>query len=293
MFAPMQEGLRLLPADPVQISLDVEAGRLRLDQDGLLARVVKPHSLDKRHYVFRYADILGTAMRRKFPLWWVELFAGPGRLWVAGEERFCDGSPLDALSIRHPLSGYVFADLDPRLTDALGERVAGHDRNVHVLTGDANSENIRREVFRIVPRDALVTLYLDPEGLELKLATIDAFARHYEHLDLLVNFPVTGLVRYLKAASGRPVLAASVLGIPDPERVVSTGADRANIRSVFHQHLDELRFVHRSTQPIRTHLTQSPLYDLLCASRNHRAPEFFESAKAIAPGGQRRFELGL
>jgi hypothetical protein len=62
-------------------------------------------------------------MRKKpWPLWWVELFAGPGRLYVRDTDTFVDGSPLEALSIRNRFRGYVFADLDRACVDSLRRR---------------------------------------------------------------------------------------------------------------------------------------------------------------------------
>src|ERR1017187_4125154 len=66
--------------------------------DRLPARKVALHSLDKAHYAHYYADIVGRAMKSAYPgpLAWVELFAGPGRLYVKDLEAFKPGSPVEA-----------------------------------------------------------------------------------------------------------------------------------------------------------------------------------------------------
>ncbi|MEJ7783717.1 MAG: hypothetical protein WKF96_02865, partial [Solirubrobacteraceae bacterium] len=131
------------------------------DDEGSVSRVVQLHSADKDYYAYRYADIVSTAMAGKFELWWIELFAGPGRLFVEPRAAYAAGSPVRALGVRRPFDGYVFNDLDPQCVAALSSRVGGHS-GVHVSGLDANSAELFDYVTSIVPRGALVTVYGDP-----------------------------------------------------------------------------------------------------------------------------------
>lgn len=152
------------------------------DDEASLARVVQLHSADKDYYAYRFADIVSTAMRGKFSsLWWLELFAGPGRLWVAPEQRFRAGSPVRATSVRWPFDGYVFNDMDPECYAALAPRVAGE--RTSVLCGDANSDVILDQIMCTIPKSALVVLYADPAGLDLHFETLARLAEHFPHLD--------------------------------------------------------------------------------------------------------------
>lgn len=280
------------PASSTPLRMNI-AG-IRIDPtDELVARPIKSHSLAKAHYVFRYADTVGTAMRRKFECWWIEAFAGPGRLCLVDEERFLDGSPLDALNIRKPFSGYVFNDFSRENAGALSRRIAGRHSNTHVCNFDANSPAFLQKIIKLIPRHALVILYLDPEGLELHFSTIHTFAAAFDRLDLLINFPVRGIVRYLSA--GHSKLAASVLDLRDTAGLVGQdGKWSENVRSVMNDHLDLLGFSYRTRREIRTGRTNSPLYELLLASRDRTAVELFEKAAAIEPDGQRQlgFQFG-
>lgn len=125
------------------------------DDEGLYARVVHRHSAKKAWYVRRYAQIVGTAMASHWPgkLWWVELFAGPGRLFDTDSGRYLTGSPIEAVTIERPFAGYVFGDLDPTCTSSLESRLDAYP-NTHVLQGDANSPELLDRVAAIVPRDA-------------------------------------------------------------------------------------------------------------------------------------------
>lgn len=131
--------------------------KLIRDSDGLLTREVCVHSLDKAHYAKYYADIVGRAMKNAYPgpLAWVELFAGPGELYVKDLGQWHPGSPVEAVNIPDPFDIYVFADLDERCTQALDVRVGGSQR-VHILTGNANSADLHDRIAAIVPRNALM-----------------------------------------------------------------------------------------------------------------------------------------
>jgi three-Cys-motif partner protein len=272
------------------VALDREAS-LIMGDDGQLARVVALHSLDKAHYARYYADIVGTGMRRAYggPLAWIELYAGPGRLYVKGLEQFKPGSPVEAVQgIRHRFSHYVFADLDPRCTAALDARV-GHLPGVHVREGDANSAALHDEIVRLVPKNALVVLYADPAELNLHFDTLRFFAERYKHLDLLLNFPVPGVDRAL--SGGYDEKASKVLGHAEPIKLLAAPNARTSIREAFKRQLGALGYEHFGVQQIRLHANNSPLYDLMLASREARAGEFFDEAIRHPPGGQRTMEL--
>lgn len=274
-----------------QMLLGEEAGTYRTDpRDGLIARVVQSHSLDKAWYARRYADIVGRALSARFELWWVELFAGPGRLWVAPEHCFANGSPIDALTIPKPFRGYFFSDLDPACTSALAARTAGLHPNVHIATGSANDKEIHRRVFALVPQTALVVLYLDPEGIDVHFNTIEAFARFYPRIDLMVNFPAPGAARAVGA--GHTSRVEALLGVDDPACLVGDGGRSRGIRIAFAEQLDHLGLRYRAVEAVAQRRNRSPIYDLMVASRDPKAKEFFEKAAAVRPDGQRTLSVG-
>lgn len=108
---------KLKSAAPLHDAVVMGASRdhqLVPDDEESLSRIIQLHSEDKDHYAFYYADIVSQAMTGKFPaLAWVELFAGPGRLWVEPRNAYVDGSPVRAMKVRKPYDIYVFNDLDP------------------------------------------------------------------------------------------------------------------------------------------------------------------------------------
>jgi three-Cys-motif partner protein len=260
-----------------------ESGGLVLDaSETLFSRAVSLHSAPKAAYARRYAEIVGTAMRRKWQLWWVELFAGPGELYIRDTQEFVPGSPIEALAITNPFHGYVFADLDRRCTESLSRRIDPR-ANTYVLEGDANSAALLDEIATIVPRNALVVLYGDQEGLDLNWDTVKYFVDRYRYLDLLLNLPVAGVVRAL--AAGYESKAAAVLGHAEPHRLVEgvyeTGARGSGIREYYERRLAAEGFDKIEAVTVRLTGRNVPLYDLLLASRHALAPKFFGYAVDI------------
>jgi three-Cys-motif partner protein len=275
------------------VALDQKPTLVRLPEDGLLARKVCLHSLDKAHYASGYADIVGTGMKRAFggPLAWIELFAGPGVLQVKDlDNKFHPGSPVQATSIRDPFDFYVFVDMDPRCVEALDKRV-GYLPGVTVLEGDANSADVLDQIVAVVPKNALVILYADPQGLDFDFGTIEFFAERYKHLDLLINLPVPGVDRALSA--GWQAKAAKVLRHPEPLALIGPGSGRpgVSVREWYQRQLEGLGYDRFCAEQIRHYEKKTAMYDLVLASRNPKAEKFFSEVQKRGPHGQYRLDF--
>jgi three-Cys-motif partner protein len=265
--------VRLRPPPVPQMTAD----GLVVDEDMLFARRVCLHSATKAIAAREYADIVGTAMGKRWKLWWIELFAGPGKLYVKETGDFVQGSPLEALGIRRPFDGYVFSDLAKPCVESLRRRI-GMQPNVHVLEGDANSTDLLDQIASIVPRkNTLVVLYGDPEGLDLNWKTLEFFIDRYKHLDLLLNLPVTGIVRAV--AAGYESKAASMLDYGAPRELIEPiGPKGALVRDWYQRRLAAAGFDQIHGMTVKLHGRNRELYDILLASRHPLAKKFFEAA---------------
>ncbi len=251
---------------------------LVVDDELLFSRAISLHSAQKAYLARMYASIVGVAMARKWELWWVELFAGPGRLYVRETGDFIAGSPIEALTVKRPFNGYVFADLNRDCVESLRRRI-GPRPNVHVLHGNANGVEMLDEIARIVPRTALVVLYGDQAGLDLGWPTLKFFIDRYRRLDLLLNLPTEGVVRAISAGYERK--ASTLLDHPAPHELLATSGPKGDlVRDWFRRRLSAEGFDQLEGVTIKLRGRNRDLYDLLLASRNPLAPKFFHEAIA-------------
>ncbi len=288
---PKPPKLRLVTNDGLQLRMAEGSKSLVLGPDGLYSRVVHPHSRRKATVVGKYAKIVSSGMKYHWPgkRWWVEFYAGPGQLFEDETGDFLPGSPLAALNAPDGFDGYVFVDLDQLCIESLQRRIAlsrdGRSAQVVVLSGDANAAETHDRIASIVPTNALVVMYADPEGLDFDMPTIRYFTDRYEHLDWLINFPGPGVARYL--AAGYDERAIRVLGDPDPRRFIAdvrAGRKVATVREVYQRMLEGLGYMTRS-EPIYLK-SGVVMYDVFLATRHERALDFFDKACGIKTGGQ-------
>lgn len=273
--------------DPNQLELELDLPRARhyeteqglvaVEPEMAFARAISRHSIDKAFCVREYARLVATTMRSKFPaLWWVELFCGPGRLYVREDDQFIDGSPLEALGIRFPFTGYIFSDLANACVESLRRRV-GDRPDVQIRRGNANDPELLVEIASLIPRNALVVLYCDQAGLDLEWNTIEFFSSRFRQLDLLLNVPVEQAVRAIAAGDkldderyfrkARAMFGVSV-DAQLPRRATL-------LRDVFHRRLAHAGFGQICSHTIQLVGRNRDLYDLILASRHPLAPKFF------------------
>lgn len=288
---PESPQMALFEMEPVLVprpeKYETQSGLVVDEEEMLFARAVSLHSSVKAYYARRYAEIVGTAMRNKWYLTWIELFAGPGKLYVRESGEFAPGSPIEALAIRHPFNRYVFSDLDPACVESLRRRV-GNRHDVHILQGDANSPELLVEIAKLVPqRNSLVVLYGDPAGLDLKWDTLQFFIDRFKHVDLLLNVPITGVVRAV--AAGYEEKAGALLGHPEPRALYDAAAADKGVayREWFTRKCAAQGFTKLEGVRVCLRGTSRDLYDLVLASRNPLATKFFCDAAGIQPGAIR------
>jgi three-Cys-motif partner protein len=279
--------LKLIEPDN-QLGLRDEVEQVLEAPDGLPARRIRPHSSSKAWMVGRDLAIVAKAMNRKwFNLHYLELQAGPGLLLDEETRGYVEGSPLQALNLNPPFDAYTLAEKSERLVDALRVRV-GVRPNTRILCGDANDPaHLERIAAGISERD-LVIAYLDPEGLELEFATVRFLAGQFPHIDFLINLPVSGIHRALAARPDDDEILARVeaaLDHPRPAELL-TGDPPQAIRDWHARRLEDLGLEHITRRTVRVQANNSPLYDVVLASRHPKAVELFAKANRQDRFGQ-------
>jgi three-Cys-motif partner protein len=264
--------------------------------DGLPVRLVKPHSAQKARMVSRDLGTVGRAMNRKwFEVAYLELYCGPGYLFDEGSDEEVPGSPLQALGIKAPFDRYVFSDFSGLCVEALRKRIAALRVEspglppTDVLEGDANDPKHLDLVCSLIDPRSLVIAYLDPAKPNLDFSTVRYLAERFKFIDLIINLPFSGIHRSL--AAGGVDGPSRMLNHPNPKALLrpDEGGTAAAIRAHYDEQLRSLGLVHIARRCIKTMPTNSPLYDIVLASRKDTAVELWEKAN-LKPKSE---QLGL
>ena len=311
LFDPAEYGPRL-PKQPRRPDLhlaDDPSEQMRLNRDGaglvpgrtdgLPVRLVKPHSAQKAKTVSADLGTVGRAMGNKwFEVHYLELFCGPGYLYDDANDEEVPGSPLQALGIQRPFDRYVFSDFSEPCVDALERRIANLRRAgellppTHVLHGDANDPaHLDRACSFIDPR-ALVIAYLDPAKPNLHWTTVEYLAKRFRFLDFIINLPFSGIHRSIAVGGDeRPRL---MLNHPNPRELLAReeGRTAQNIRDYYDDQLRSLGLIHIARRCVKLQ-NNSPLYDVVLASRKDIAVKLFDKANPVPKPEDEQLDFGF
>jgi three-Cys-motif partner protein len=239
--------------------------------DGLLIPKVKPWSLDKHYFLQRYIDAFTTAMRDKWQLHYIDLFAGAGIELVEGEGLHW-GSPLIAAQSPHRFAQLHVNELAASKLIALKQRLSRFPQpgEPQVLHGDANL--VASQTIATIPRrNALTLAFLDPYGLHLRYDTVRQLSER--EVDLIIFFPdhIDALRNWQAYYANNPESNLDlVLGTGEwRERKVATPPDRwvDVLRGLYEEQLKKLGFCEFRYERIRR-TDNRPLYRLIFCSRS-------------------------
>ena len=267
-----------------------------LGSDGLIVRDSGSWVDDKLYYLGRYLKIFSVGMKNKWAgrLYYVDLFAGPGRCRIRGTQKEIDGSPLVAL-LGFDFAKYFFFEADSACFEALDGRVKrrapGKWENVKMIPGDCNATIEEAGL----PSEGLGLAFIDPTGIsQISFDTVRTLTTGRK-IDLIINFPEgmgirmnlhqyaqpdeSALTRFMGSARWRELYRQSL-----------TSFDQV-CKEIANEYLDNLRSlgylaVDSDWVPVRTD-QNTLLYYLLFASKNPRGNDFWRKIKRIGPHGER------
>lgn len=269
-----------------------------LGNDGLITRDSGLWVKEKLYYLERYLDIFSVGMKKKWPekLYYIDLFAGPGKCRIRETNEEVDGSPLIAL--RFDFAKYFFFEGNDTCLEALQSRT--RDRapdkweKVKIIPGDSN-ETIKAAQ---LPTDGLGVAFIDPTGIsQIPFETIRALTAGRQ-IDLIINFSEgmgirmnlhqytqsdeSALTRFMGSARWRLRYEQSL-----------TTFDQvcAEIAREYLANLGSLGYLAVDSEKIPVKAGQNALlYYLLFASKHPKGNEFWRKIALIDPHGQRRFD---
>jgi len=256
---------------------------------GEVALSRKDYLKAKHYYLTRYIDTFTTSMRKKWhgELYYIDLFAGPGRCLIRDKEEEIDGSPLIALNAPYAFAGYFFVELNGEALDVLLQRCESHPNynRVKFYSGDCNS--VIDDIMDNIPIRSLCLAFVDPTGLHFKFSTLEKLAQR--RVDLIITFPEGSIKRNIKKFMAEPHSPLDDVIGDSGWRQFNTGREmieyyRRKLASLSYQEVklgDEIAI--RSTDK------NLPLYFLLFASKHRLGHWFWEQITRIDHRRQRRF----
>ncbi len=138
--------------------------------DGLPARLIKPHTLEKFDYHDRYCGIVAVGMPGSWDgnVGYLELMAGSGIAIDAGTGDEIEASPLRAAAAGPPgFRRLAYVEANHELATALVQRLRarGMDSDrARVFAGDANDPDTLDRALAFLGPGLLVT-FIDPEDI--------------------------------------------------------------------------------------------------------------------------------
>lgn len=266
------------------------------DEDGMLREIVGPWVREKHARLKRYIAI-SRGPRQKFigpenaGATFIDLYSGPGRARIEGEETVIDGSPLvawrESIESRAPFTAMHVADADVTLAEAARARLERAAAPVSSETGPA-IDTVDR-VLEKVNRKGLHFAFLDPYNIgALPFPVIQKLAA-IERMDILVHVSVQDLQRNLRKyiAQKRSPLDDFA---PNWRQHVGDTRDQLVVRGKILEHWRRLlKAEGMSTAETHERVVgpnNQPLYWLAFAARHPLALYFWEQIRDLRPERQ-------
>jgi len=264
-------------------------------KDGLAIRDSGEWIKSKFHYLSRYLRTFTVSMRDKWDLYYVDLFAGPGKCKIRETQEELDGSPLIAL-LTNDFGSYHFFEADPECYEALSQRVKKYapekTGKVQLIFGDCNAG-----IDQITPpSNGLGVAFIDPTGLSpLAFETIRKLSTGRK-IDLIINFHDGMGIRmnihqYTKSRdTALDVFMGSNRWRQRFEKKMMSFEDICRaIVSEYMENLRKLGYLAFDDEMVPVTTQQNVLlYYLLFASKHPRGNDLWRKIGLIGPDGQRK-----
>jgi three-Cys-motif partner protein len=226
---------------------------------------------------------------------YIELFSGPGRVFIRDRAEFRDGSPLVAFEEskrrRTAFTAMHLGDERADFCEAVKARL--EERGAHVVTYPMRAELAADQVVEALDPYALHFAFLDSFGFEGAPFSIIKKLSRFEHMDLLIYVSAMGLQRKLEhwLESPKP---CPLDDFAPGWRAVVKGARPGDIVArglVYHYWLDLIRGLGfkgdaQGRETLIRGPNRQPLYWLVLVAKHELAQKFW---KAITKEDQ--FEL--
>ena len=265
--------------------------------DGLPALEVAAHAREKAFAFERIADIFTMGMRNKWRrLYYIDLFAGPGKCRIKGAAAEIDGSPVLAAKSKAKFTDYYLADKNPDCLTALKSRIDGLGlpelTNVKYYEHEADVAAYRIQSDLPPSRVSLGLGILDPWGWDFSFETMAALSKG-RRLDLVINFPIgyikrnwekelPALDKFMNGQNYKEPFKAAMRHEPSSEMPARVLLDfySEELKGIGYEYISDHVMVDNSK-----HL---PMYYLIFASKHELGADFWEKVTRRKQSGQFR-----
>lgn len=289
-------------------------------EDGLPARHQGPWAKKKLDFLSEYLEFAIQATKKaRGSVYYLDLFAGPGRnAWGAISREF-QGSPLRAMEASHSFpeddqpTGFdhlYFCNLNDVDHEVLRRRATAKQRElddemelgaIYLRHGDSNE--LIHDILADIPTYAIIIAFADIQGpANLRFETVEALRSQHGKVDFYVHYPSGVLDRILPYDEGtreqyRDTLNA-FFGTKDWEPIVerrqSTGQATKMRRELLELYIDRLEALwdHVGVKPEKVKGPRGYYYHMIFATNKDFAED---AADSVAKGDQGSFldDLGL
>jgi three-Cys-motif partner protein len=168
-----------------------------VDDDGLFIADIGNWAEKKYKLQGHYCNIFTSAMRNKWNLVYIDLFAGCGYSKIRETKRIIMSSPLIALTVPHTFDYYIFNELDSERYSALKERCTRLCPAGNFIIHNLDANNHIESILNSIPtyrnrKGTLIFCFIDPYSLNLQFSTIETLAKNKVDILMLMALQMDG-----------------------------------------------------------------------------------------------------
>ncbi|MDD5290257.1 MAG: three-Cys-motif partner protein TcmP [Patescibacteria group bacterium] len=155
--------------------------------DGLSVHCSGFWTEDKIRHFKHYAEMFSTGMKNKWQgrLYYIDLFAGPGKCIIRENQKEIDGTCLEVASLKDKFKKYFFVDKNITCIEDLKKRLEKHN-NIEYYNDDCNIAI--KKIVEEIPDNSLSLAIVDPDSLQFHFNSYKELAKR--KIDLIVNYPI-------------------------------------------------------------------------------------------------------
>jgi three-Cys-motif partner protein len=276
---------------------------LLVEDDGLACPEVGSWSELKYKLLGLYDELFSSGMKDKWgQRVYIDLYAAAGHNKIRGTQRRVMGSPLLALTVKHPFDRYIFCEEKSSLLQALKERCGRIAPSADLRYIDGSCDDRIGDICKEIPRgtrgNTVLSLCLvDPFDFGMKFETIRRLSDFFMDFLVLLAVGMDAQRNYDHYIDEKSSKIDEALGNKEwRERWRSSGNQlkfRHFLAREFALSMESLGYLKQDLhqmKEVRSDEKNLPLYYIALFSKHERGYDFWEKVKKSSDPQGRLFE---